>query len=279
MSIFLNDPIALDLAAMRTGLGWARSWARNPILCRIGDGWMRLIVVDQPGFLASWAWPLPDIEQPQFFLLPSFVASTLSGPAAWEAENLEVVVKGNLVGLILRAGQQEFRLQWRWSAADFKAPREFTMMSQLPNTMMTAPYVSLSDMVHLAIANLMNPALAESDVLQEEGTVVIDFMPGQINIDGETIKHENQQARYFFNPRILVRGLEIVRERQISFAMQATNRGHDSIIYLSSHREGWQVHCAVLSAGMSTEVPTTAIRIRETRPPMQDGSWLTSRPR
>lgn len=280
MSVYLNKSIKLDLVALRTGLGWAQSWTKNAILCKVGGGWMRLMVAEPEGFLASWAWPMPEAKQNQFFLIPSFVALTLSGPAAWEASGVEVVLKHNVVGMILRSGTQELRLQWVWQPNDFKSPRDFTLMSQLPDTMISTPYVSLADMVHLSMANLIKVMSEdEEDVIRTQDAILIDFVPGQINIDGESITQSPQQSRYFFNPRMLMRGMEVVRENQISFAIQPTYREKDSILYLTSHRQGWQVHCALLSVNVSGAVTMPSMRIRETRPPMQDGSWFAQRPR
>ena len=170
-------------------------------------------------------------------------------------------------------------MQWVWKASDFQAPPTFTVMSQLPDIMVSAPYVSLADMVHLSMANLIKVMSEDSNEgIQSQDAILIDFVPGHINIDGESITGP-QQARYFFNPRMLMRGMEVVRENQISFAIQPTHRGQDSILYLASHRQGWQIHCALISVNVMGAVPMPAIRIRETRPPMQDGSWFANRPR
>ncbi len=277
-TVFSVKPIALDFSAMRTGLGWAQSWAgEDAILCKLERGWMRLMAAEKNGFVASWSWPTPTIEENRFFLIPPFVAHILSGPAAWDVSELQVMAHRNLVGFILKIDEQDLRLQWSWKASDFNAPREFTPMSQLPDTMMSAPYVKLADEIHLALANLIKLTVEESDQLHQAGAVLIDFTPGQINIDGEAIT-QGKQARYYFTPRMLVRGLEIVRERQVGFVMQPINNGRNSVLYLSCQREGWQVHCAVLSVGVSLDAPPPTLTIRETRTPMQDGPWPTIRP-
>lgn len=275
MSVFASKPIALDLTAMRTGIGWAQSWTKRPILCTISDGWMRLMVVENRRFLASWAWPMPDFEGKVFFLIPRFVAKTIASPATWEADSMEVVLNSRVVGLILREGQQEFRLQWRWNPHDFDAPPEFGMMSRIPDTIVRTPYIALADVIHLAIHNLVNTTVAEN-LLQNENAILIDFTPGQINIDGESIAH-GRQSRYYFNPRMIIRGLEIVRERQVGFAMKRIGRGDESILYLSSQRDRWQVHCALHSVAVSSPEQSSnpPMRVRETRPPLANGSWLS----
>lgn len=278
MSVFLSKPVLLDIAPLRTGLGWAQSWAKSPILCKIGDGWLRLFVVEPEGFLASWSYPVPSLKTSLFFLLPSFVARTLSGPAAWEIDQVQVMTNRNIVGMIVTTGRDQLRFQWQWLADDFKAPREFTLMSQLPDMLVSTPYVSLADMVHLAMANLIKDITdgVIEEPQQQDNSIMIDFAPGYINIDGEAIT-PGTQARYFFKPKMLVRGLEIVRENQVGFMIRPINHGQDAVLYLTCQREGWQVHGAVLSTGVSKDVAPARI-IRQTRQPLQDGPWIKRKP-
>lgn len=276
MSVFLSQPNSLDLNAMRIGLGWAQSWTNGSVLCTLGNGWMRLIVAEPNGFLASWSWSSPQLTDSVFFLIPPFVARTISGPAAWDAKELDIMTSRNIVGLLLRDGSQEFRLQWRWLAQDFQSPKDFSIMSQLPDTLVSTPYINLADMVHMSMANLIRLiGEDESDTpWQEDGAILIDFLPGQINIDGESVT-DGKQARYYFKPRMLMRGLEIVRDHRVEFAMRDINRNKNSILYLASQRENWQIHCAILSVSSPRlELTVPSMTIRETRPPMTDGSWF-----
>jgi hypothetical protein len=191
---------------------------------------------------------------------------------------LEVVSHRNVVGLILTADGQEFRMQWRWSAQEFQSPPEFKIMSHLPDTMLNAPYVNLADVIHLAIANVIKVFNETDENIEKPGeAILIDFMPGQINIDGETVSQGNQ-ARYYFHPRMLMRGLEIVRERQVGFAIRPVDQGKSAILYLSCQRNKWQIHCAISSVGVNLDAPgMPPMAIRQTRTPLQDGSWFKSR--
>ena len=194
MSVFLSQPNSLDLAAMRTGLGWAQSWTNSCILCTLGNGWMRLIVAESDGFLASWGWPAPQLHDPVFFLIPPFVARTLSGPAAWEAKELEIMTNRNIVGLILRDGAQEFRLQWRWLAKDFQSPKEFSIMSQLPDTLVSTPYISLADMIHMSMANLIR-LIDEDDSdtsWQEDGAISSTSYPDKLTLMAKRLPTANK---------------------------------------------------------------------------------------
>lgn len=275
------NPIELYLPALRTGLAWAQSWTKEHILCRLGHGQMTLMVGEANGFLAVWSYPMPAQDNTVFFLIPPFIARTLSGRPAWDIDRLEILTNHNVVGAMLYSAKQQFRLQWKWHPSTFQTPRYFKRMNTLPDITVRAPYVDLADIVHLAFANMMNPALMEDfPPDQPKGGILIDFMPGQINIDGESIQRSNQQARYYFNPKMLMRGLEIVRESHLSFTIEEIQRGRNAVLYVGCRREGWDIHCAVQSIGVNHQPATTPpMRIRETKRPMEGGSWLQGAPR
>lgn len=276
MSVFLKVPLTIDLPTLRQGISWAQSWATSPILFTLSEGVMRLIVVEQERFLACWSYPMPHIEDKCFFLIPSFVAKTLTGPAAWEAETLEIVTNRTIVGMILRDNHaQEFRLQWRWSGDQFSAPPYFNSMIRVPETIIKTSYVTFADVVHFAIHNLVNPfkVSEEEAFLQAEDAILIDFVPGQINIHGEAVTRQAEKTQYYFKPRLVVRGLEIVRERSIEVGVENVTK-RESILYLNSQRDNWQIHCAILSVPVSNPVQPSPLAIQQKHPPMLNGSWF-----
>ncbi len=271
--------VGLDVGALRNGLAWAQSWTQQHILCRIGEGNLTFMVAERDGFLAAWSWNAPTLSEPAFFLIPPFVAKLLSGRAMWDVQELKIMTHRNAVGAMLYAGQrQPVRLQWHWHAADFGSPSHFKLMSRLPDMMISAPYVNLADVIHLAIANVISPGITEDgDPEPVPSGILIDFMPGQINIDGESVHSQSlQQARYYFNPKMLIRGLEIVRSSHLSFAIRESKRSQSAVLYMACQREGWNIHCAIQSVGVSRAAPSN-VKIRETRAPMEGGSWLRGR--
>lgn len=274
-SVLTDHPIALDIKAVRKGLGWAQSWSSGTVLCRIHKERFQLIAVTQKEFLASWSWKLPGITTSAFFLIPPFVAATITNPMSYEAEGLEVMVRKTVAGLIIRQGKQEFRLQWRWDPSTFKAPPFFDQMLQPPTDMMKTPYVAIADVVHLAIANLGNIEGAQ-DINFDDAAIQIDFSPGQFNVEGKSVTADGNH-RYFFDPRLVIRGMEVSRGDQVGFSIEPV-ASERALLYFTTEREGCHIHCAMLSSLYhSTNMPATTLTIRETRPPMADGAWILPR--
>jgi hypothetical protein len=278
MSIFQSTTsIPLNIEAFRTGLAWAQSWTPDgAVLCTLGHRTLRLTAVDDKKFLATWTYPMPNApDAPLFFLLPRFIVQTMCSPAVWNATGLQVILHKNLVGMIIHEGKQEFRLQWRWTASDFKAPRAFARMNLVPDIMTNAPYVAVADIVHLAIASLIQTLEAEEPTPQQDA-VLIDFAPSLLNIGGSTVSSGTNGTtnQYYFNSRMVLRGLEIVRENQISFSIQPIRDNQQAILYFACRRKNWQIHCALLSVGTKQVKTDIVMQIRETRPPMMDGAWV-----
>lgn len=267
-SILTTDPIPLDIQAVRKGLSWAQSWTSEPVLCRIKDEKMYLIAVSQQRFLVSWAWSLPGITNAQFFLIPPFVISTITNTAAYTADALAVMLKKNVAGLIIKQGKQEFRLQWRWTPDSFKAPKYFEQMLNPPPQMVQSSYLAIADVVHLAIANLG----------QINATEEVSFEEAVIEINLPTDESDRPtNIRYYFEPRLVIRGMEVTRGDPIGFAMQPLE-GNRAILHFTTQREDYFIHCAILSTAIkSAWAPSTSITVRETRPPMADGAWILPR--
>jgi hypothetical protein len=129
-------------------------------------------------------------------------------------------------------------------------------------------YVAVADVVHLAIANLGTLLLNDESIPLEEATIRIDLAA------------ENQPPQhYYFDPRLIIRGLEVARGDQISFALTPLE-GQKALFYFMTKREDCLIHCALhSSASHSTSAPLTTLIIREARPPMADGAWVLPRSR
>lgn len=266
-SVLTAKPIVLNIQAMRRGLSWAQSWSSEPVLCRIKDEKMYLVAVSQKQFLVSWAWPLPGVMESHFFLIPPFVISTITNPAAYSADGLAVMLKKNVAGMIINQGKQEFRLQWRWSADSFRAPKSFEKMLNPPANIVQSSYLAIADVVHLAIANLGNMNVSEE----------VSFDSAVIEVNLPMTEENPDNTRYFFDPRLVLRAVEVTRGDSIGFAMQPIE-GKKAIVHFMTQREDYFIHCAILSTSVKSEwAASTTLTVRETRPPMADGAWILPR--
>ncbi len=231
---------------MRLGLGWAQSWTSGPILCVITPESTRFAIVSERRFIASWEW-VEETDSPyRFFLIPPFVASTLSSHAAYDITGLRARVNRAHVALTIRDSHGEYVLQWRWQAASFEAPPFFDQMVQLPDDRLEEQtYMAIADAVHLAIANLGRLEAMEQ-INRDNLAIMVNFAPGQFRIDGQPITPASG-PRYYFDPRLIVRGLEVVRGDHIGFALSETIIPAQSILYMIGQRDQWRIQCAILS--------------------------------
>jgi hypothetical protein len=241
----MTDTIRLNPHVIRKGLSLAQNWTKGPILCWLTPQSTRLVVVNEYRFVAVWEWQEENEARPCFFLVPPFIASTLSGPASWHLARMEVMLHRNNVALIMHDERNDYVLQWRWDPWIFRAPTAFQKMIAQPGDIMRSEYVAIADAVHLAVANLGRMEGLEQ-VRRDRLAMTIDFSPGRLIIDGqEIIAGDSQQ--FYFDPRLVIRALEISQARAIGLSMSKLPENGQSILHIGTDREQWQVRCAVLS--------------------------------
>jgi hypothetical protein len=260
--------IELRPEVLRVGLGWALSWTNGPVLCTLSPSAVRLTAVNEQRFVASWEWQGRTRSDFRFFLIPPFVASTLAGPPAWELHRIKVQSDSQNVAMILEDRRQAYSLRWNWNPATFEAPPVFQQMARMPQDVIQTDYLTIADSAHLAIAKLGRISMME-DVTQDQLAILINFEPGRLSIDGQKIV-EGDPHRYYFDPRLVIRGLEVVRGRSIGFSV--TKTGKRAIFYLCTERENWQIHCSILSLS-SGEVGANR-DTRRRRSPLSDSKLL-----
>ncbi len=241
----MEQPIRLNPQATRLGLGWAQSWTQGPILCVVSPEAIRFSVASERRFIASWEWSEETDSPHRFFLLPPFIASTLAGPAAYHIVGLRARINRTHVVLTVRDDYGEYVLQWRWQASAFQAPPFFDQMIHPPGETLQETYIAVADAVHLAIANLGRLEAMEQ-VERQNLAIAVDFAPGRFRIDGQPITLGDDQ-QYYFDPRLIVRGLEIVRGKHIGFSLARTPTSEQAILYMTSQRDQWRIQCAILS--------------------------------
>lgn len=255
-----NTPIRLNPQAMRLGLGWAQSWTTGPVLCVVTPEAMRFAVVSEHRFIASWEWA-EDTDSPyRFFLMPPFITNTLASHTAQNLSSLRARINRAHVALTVRDDHGEYVLEWRWRANSFYAPPFFDQMAQAPAETQEETYMAIADAVHLAIANLSRLHMME-EISRTDLAIMVDFSPGHFKIDGQPITLSDEQ-RYFFDPRLIMRGLEVVRGKNIGFALSPTIIPGQAILYMVSQRDQWNVQCALLSVLPSEQTHVVSQRVR-----------------
>ncbi|MBN2469933.1 MAG: hypothetical protein JXN59_04335 [Anaerolineae bacterium] len=257
----MNDTLHLNPRIMRQGLSWAQSWSNGPVLCVVTPESTRFQIVSERRFLASWEWMEETGSDSHFFLIPPFVARTLSGHPAYSITSLRVRVHRTRVAITVRDKNGEYVVQWHWKAADFEAPPFFDLMSDSPSDLLERKtFITMADAIHLAIANLGRLEALEQ-INRHNLAIAVDFSPGHFKIDGQpiTLGHER---RYYFDPRLIVRGLEVARGKHIGFAITQTPVTGQSILHMISDRDNWRVECALLSLlpNASTTVISQQVR-------------------
>ncbi|MBN1963668.1 MAG: hypothetical protein JW910_03410 [Anaerolineae bacterium] len=256
----MNQPIRLNPQTLRLGLGWAQSWTNGPILCVLTPEAIRFVVVNERRFIASWEW-VEETEAPyRFFLIPPFIANTLASQAAYNITGLRVRINRTHVALTVHDPHGEYVLQWRWLANSFAAPPFFDQMAQPPAETLREAYIAIADAVHLAIANLGRLEALER-FNRNNLAIVVDFSPGSVKIDGQPIT-QGEGLQYYFDPRLIMRGLEIVRGRHIGFALTETIIPDQAVLYMTSQREQWRVTCALLSILPNEQTTIISQRVR-----------------
>ncbi len=242
----MNDTLYLNPRIMRQGLSWAQSWSSGPVLCIVTPESTRFQVASERRFLASWEWPEDTGSPACFFLIPPFIARTLSGHPAHSITSLRARTHHTRVAITVRDKNGEYVVQWRWQAPDFEAPPFFDRMAQPPSDQLERrTFIAMADAIHLAIANLGRLEALEQ-IKRHNLAIAVDFSPGHLKIDGQpiTLGHDR---RYYFDPRLIVRGLEVARGKHIGFSVQETPVAGQSILHMTSERDNWRVECALLS--------------------------------
>lgn len=259
----MNQLLRLNPKIIRQGLGWALQWTTGPILCVVTPDSIRFQVVNERRFVASWECLAPTGSPPRFFLIPTFVATMLAAPYASNITSLRVQVNRTQVALALQDAKGEYVIQWQWSAADFAAPPFFDQMAEAPAKMLERQtFIAIADAVHLAIANLGRLEAMEQ-INRQNLAIAVDFAPGHFKIDGQPITLGHEQLLYF-DPRLIVRGLEVARGKHIGFAVSETPRDGLSVLYMTSERENWRIQSSLLSLlpDESTMILSQQVRVR-----------------
>jgi hypothetical protein len=246
-----TPPTAIDLKMMRTGLRRTAVRSRGPLLCVLKAGSIRLIGMSGMRMMIAWEHPLAGPSSPQFYVLPTLVTHLLISPLGQELAHIALSTAGKDAVLSMDDTRNQHELRWRTDLRQFMTPPEFTHMLAIPQVMIPLSYLSLSDAAHQAVANLANMQ-STRNIPPEKLAVLVEFGAGLLTFAGRAIGRGTRGA-YYFDPRLLIRALEIIKSQTLRVGMTPLPVGHRAVLTLTADQEGGRVHCAMLSIGMDTQ--------------------------
>jgi hypothetical protein len=245
-----SPPIEIDPKVMRTGLRRAMTRSRDTLLCAMGPASIRFIGVGGLRMMVSWEHPLTGGDS-QFYVFPPLVTHLLTSPASEDIRHITLSMAGKDISLGMVNDYNQYQLRWRADLRQFMAPPEFTQMLTVPKGMLTLNYLSLSDAAHQAIANLVN-IQSMQNIPPEKLAILIDFSSSYLTLDGRTIVHGAAGA-FYFDPRLIIRALEIFKANTLRVGMTALPVGHRAVLTILAEQDNWRVQCALLSIGTETQ--------------------------
>jgi hypothetical protein len=246
-----TPPTAIDLKMMRTGLRRTAVRSRGPLLCVLKAGSIRLIGMSGMRMMIAWEHPLAGPSSPQFYVLPTLVTHLLISPLGQELAHIALSTSGKDAVLSMDDTRNQHELRWRTDLRQFMTPPEFTHMLAIPQVMIPLSYLNLSDAAHQAVANLANMQ-STRNIPSEKLAVLVEFGAGLLTFAGRAIGRGTRGA-YYFDPRLLIRALEIIKSQTLRVGMTPLPVGHRAVLTLTADQEGGRVHCALLSIGMDTQ--------------------------
>lgn len=246
-----QPPIEIEPQLLRTGLKRAMTRNRDTVLCILSPTSLRLISVSSLRMMVSWEHPIAGPQRPQYYIFPALVTHLLTGPLGQDLQRITLSLAGKDVSLGMTDAYNDY--QWRWQAdlRHFYAPPEFVHMIAVPRGLLTISYLSLSDAAHQAVANLVNLESLQ-DIPPEKLAILIDFSSSHMTLDGRNIVRGARGA-FYFDPRLVIRALEIVKANTLQVGMTPLPKGHRAVLTLLARQDQWRVQCALLSVGADTQ--------------------------
>jgi len=242
----------VDGEVLWAGVRKACSRSVEPILCLIKPDKIAFVAVSGLRLVASWEIRLRQPAPGSLALvIPPTVADLLSSEAIHSQVSVEIVLQGENVTLRLTDHLGSYEICWKSDLSSFPAPGEFSSLVKVPGVLMDVPYLSISDAAHQAVAKLVHMESKEQiDRTRLAVLISLDF--GRLSINGQEIVGV-EKSQYYFDPRLVIRALEFVKERTIRLGLTPLREGRRAFLSLLARQDGWTVHCSLLSIGKQTQ--------------------------
>ena len=244
--------VFIDGRLLCTGVQKAASRSQESILCLIKEDKITLVAVSGLRLVVSWEATLGDpISTSLAFLIPPLIAQVFSCEAICSQAGVELSLQGQyaMVKLVDDLGSYEFR--WKSDFASFRGPEAFAHLIQAPRKLVSVPHLRFSDAAHQAVAKL-GYMHADRQISPTKLAILIDLDFGRLVVDGKEIV-PTRSHRYYFDPRLVIRALEFLREDTLRVGIAPLPSGQKGYLSLLSKDGAWMVHCALLSIGRDTQ--------------------------
>jgi len=244
--------VHVDGRLLCTGVQKAASRSQESILCLIKEDKITLVAVSGLRLVVSWESTLREPASTNLaFLIPPLIAQVLSCEAICSQIGVEVSLRGQsaMVRLVDDMGSYEFR--WKSDFASFRGPEAFAHLIQAPRKLVSVPHLRFSDAAHQAVAKL-GYMHADKQISPTKLAILIDLDFGRLVVDGKEIV-PTRSHRYYFDPRLVIRALEFLREDTLRVGIAPLPAGERGYLSLLSKDGDWVVHCALLSIGRDTQ--------------------------
>ena len=243
----------VDGALLRAGIQKATSCSSEHLLCLVRKSGIMLVAVSGLRLVISWEASLTQSPAESLaLLLPPTIAELLSCEAICNQAGVVLATRGQSATARLTDRWGSYDLVWKSDLASFSGPRELAYLLQEPRGLVNVPHLSFSDAAHQAVAKL-GCMHATRQINPTKLAMLVDLNYGRLRVDGEVIV-TTRSRRFFFDPRLVIRALEFLREGTIGVGITPL-RGEERRGYLSLQTTDgdWRIHCALLSIGKDTQ--------------------------
>jgi hypothetical protein len=247
-----EERVQIEADVLCSGLRRAFSRSEESILCLIRGDRIRFVAVSGLRLIISWETILGRPRTDSLaFVIPPLVAELLSSEVICSLVGVEIAMRGKQVTASLRDHLGSYEFGWASDLSSFPAPAELGEILVMPEELMEVPYLGFSDATHQAVAKLVRME-ADEQVSPTKLAILIDLDFGGLRVNGEEIVTVASQ-QYYFDPRLVIRALELLKEKNLRVGVTPLGREHLAYLSLVAQDEGWTVHCSLLSIGKDTQ--------------------------
>ncbi len=247
-----DERLFIDGEVLCKGLRQATLRSEEPILCLIKPGTIRFVAISGLRLVISWETALRRPAPGNMaFVVPPLVARLLSGDVVCSQVAVEFLLREDETVARLTDHLGSYELRWTSDVGTFPAPDAFGQLIKVPSSLVEVSHLRFSDAIHKAVAKLVQME-ADGQVSRTKLAILIDLDLGRLSVEGTEIV-AGESHRFYFDPRLVIRALEFLKERTLQVGITPLPGGERGCLSLLSEQKGWTIHCALLSIGQDTQ--------------------------